>query len=47
MGLDITLHRKDTPYGKDFWVNGRMRFGSIRDLMVKKHNYKYEVANND
>ena len=41
MGLDITLHRKDTPYGKDFWVNGRMRFGSIRDLMVEKHNYKY------
>lgn len=41
MGLDITLHRKNTPYGKDFLVNGRMRFGSIRDLMVEKHNYKY------
>lgn len=41
MGLDITLHRKDTPYGKDFWVNGRMRFGCIRDLLVEKYGYKY------
>lgn len=40
MGLDITLHRKGTPYGKDFWVNGRMRFGCIRDLMVDKYNYQ-------
>lgn len=41
MGLDITLHRKGTPYGEDFWVNGRMRFGCIRDLMVDKYNYQY------
>lgn len=40
MGLDITLHRKGTPYMRDFWVNGRMRFGCIRDLMVDKYNYQ-------
>lgn len=41
MGLDITLHRKDAPDDKYFWVNGRMRFGAIRDLMVEKYNYQY------
>lgn len=41
MGLDITLHRKGTSYGGDFWVNGRMRFGCVRDLMVDKYNYQY------
>ena len=40
MGLDITLHRKNTAYGKDYWFNGRNRFGKIRDLMVDIYNYK-------
>ena len=40
MGLDITLHRKNTPYGRDYWFNGRNRFGQIRDLMVDIYNYK-------
>ncbi len=41
MGLDITLHRKNVPYGKDYWFNGRNRFGGIRDLMVETYGYKY------
>ena len=40
MGLDITLHRKNTPYGEDYWFNGRNRFGNIRNLMVDIYNYK-------
>ena len=40
MGLDITLHRKNTPYGEDYWFNGRNRFGKIRDLMVDTYKYK-------
>lgn len=40
MGLDITLHRKNTPYGEDYWFNGRIRFGKIRDLMVDTYKYK-------
>lgn len=40
MGLDITLHRKDVVYGKDYWFNGRNRFGAIKDLMVDIYNYK-------
>lgn len=40
MGLDITLHRKNTPYGEDYWFNGRNRFGQIKDLMVDIYNYK-------
>lgn len=39
MGLDITLHRKNTPYGKDYWFDGRIRFGKIRDLMVDTYKY--------
>ena len=41
MGLDITIHRKDIPYGEDIWVNGRSRFGAVRNLMVEKYQYKY------
>lgn len=41
MGLDITIHRKDTPYGRDFYYNGRNRYKQIKDLMVEKYNYKY------
>lgn len=41
MGLDITIHRKDTPYGRDFYYNGRNRYRQIKDLMVEKYNYKY------
>lgn len=41
MGLDITIHRKNVPYGSDFWVNGRRRYGDIVDLMKRKYNYQY------
>lgn len=41
MGLDITIHRKGVPYGSDFWINGRRKFGSMKDLMVEKYNYQY------
>lgn len=41
MGLDITIHRKDTPYGRDFYYNGRNRYRQIKDLMVEKYNYSY------
>lgn len=41
MGLDITIHRKDTPYGRDFYYNGRNRYRQIKDLMVEKYNYPY------
>ena len=41
MGLDITIHRKGVPYGSDFWINGRRKFGPIKDLMVEKYNYQY------
>ena len=41
MGLDITIHRKDSNYGEDLYYNGRNRYGQIRDLMVEKYNYKY------
>ena len=41
MGLDITIHRKDSKYGEDFYYNGRNRYGHIKDFMVIKYNYKY------
>ena len=41
MGLDITIHRKGVPYGSDFWINGRIKFGPIKNLMVEKYNYQY------
>lgn len=40
MGLDITIHRKDSKYGEDFYYNGRNRYRQIKDLMVEKYNYK-------
>lgn len=41
MGLDITLHRKGTPYGEDFWFNGRNTYREIRDYMINERNYRY------
>ncbi len=41
MRLDITIHRKGTPYGEDYWVNGRIRYASVKKLMVEKYQYKY------
>lgn len=40
MGLDITIHRKDSRYAEDFYYNGCNRYRQIKDLMVEKYNYK-------
>lgn len=39
MGLDITLHRKGTPWGADYYYNGRCAYREVVEFMKNTYHY--------